>query len=430
MKYTVKEVLQFVEGNDVKFVRLVFFDIFGIKKNISIMASELKSAFENGVPVSVKNISGLCQDGKNGELLLFPDPNTLKILAWRPQQGAVVRLLCDLRTMDGKRFCGDIRTVLKKAMLKADNMGFSCLSELECEFYLFKLDDDGEPTKIPNDNAGYLDVAPLDKSENVRRQICLTLEDMDIPPLSSHHESGHGQNEIDFKYGDLLSTADDYYTFKSVVKTAAASNGLYASFMPKPLPKQCGSGMKISLIMRKYKENIFTDKGGGMSDNAKSFIAGIMRRLAEITLFLNPLENSYSRFAALEIPDSIQWSYNNAESILRVSAVKSEKAKLTLRSPDPSCNLYLSLALLLFAGLEGIEDGLALSGADSASEEKALPVSLEQAVAITQNSEFVKKYIPPIMLSEYIRIKNAELTRSRQSTEYRQKLDDSLFRII
>lgn len=431
MKYTVKEVLQFVEGNDVKFVRLVFFDIFGFKKNISIMASELKAAFEKGVPVSARNISGL-QSEVDNELLLFPDPNTLKILAWRPQQGAVVRLLCDIRTQEGKRFLGDVRTVLKKAVMHADNMGFSCYAGLECEFYLFKLDDDGNPTRIPQDKAGYLDVAPLDKGENVRRQICLTLEDMDIVPLSSHHESGPGQNEIDFKHSDLLSAADDYYTFKSVVKTAAASSGLHASFMPKPLPEYSGSGMHINLLLKKYKENIFTDYGSGMSDTAKSFIAGVLRRTAEMTLFLNPLSNSYSRFGSREVPGRSDWSYHDPESLIKMMSVKTERARLVFRSPDPSCNLYLGLAMLLYAGLEGIEEGLKLDESLTGNNQQAdnLPSSLSQALETARNSSFIKKYIPSKIMTDFINIKNEEIIRSLQSVEYRKQLDDRLFEMV
>lgn len=431
MNYTVKEVLQFVEGNDVKFVRLVFFDIFGVKKNISIMSGELKSAFEKGALVSSSNVCGF--DGADSsDLLLFPDPNTLKVLTWRPQQGAVVRLLCDIRHQDGRPFQADVRKVLKKAVQKTKEMGFTCMAGLSCEFYLFKMDDDGNPTRIPHDNAGYLDVAPLDKGENVRRLICLTLEDMDIIPLSSHHEDGPGQNEIDFKHSDLLSAADDYYTFKSVVKMSATANGLYASFMPKPLSDKSGSGMHINVVLKEYDENIFTDKGRGMSKKAKSFIAGVLRRAAEMTVFFNPLSNSYARFGAYEAPGTIDWSYGNTQTLIRLLMPKTDRARVDFRSPDPSCNLYLGFALLVYAGLEGIEDGLELCEPDETGEGTAekLPQSLAQAIELARNSEFIRKCLPEQIFENYINIKTREMNASLQSAEYRQQQEERYFEII
>ncbi len=431
VKYTVKEVLQFVEGNDVKFVRLVFFDIFGIKKNLSIMASELKNAFEKGIYISAGNIDGFADKG-HGDLLLFPDPNTLKVLPWRPQQGAVIRLLCDIRYPDGKRFPCDVRTVLKRAMLQANEKGINCFASTRCEFYLFRLDDDGCPTRIPQDNAGYLDIAPLDRGEDVRRQICLTLEDMEIAPVSSHHDIGPGQNEIEFRYNDLISAADDINTFKSVVKTAAASNGLYASFMPKPVAGCHGSGMYTGLIVRKYKENLFSMNNKQLSPTARSFIAGIVRRAPEMMLFLSPLSNSYARLTGDNTPDRASWSFDNEHSFVRLMLAQTDKARLEFRTPDPSCNLYLGLALLLFAGLEGIEDELELCSPDSAESPcgEPLPRSLADAVQAVQGSEFIRKYIPQKILSGYISKKREEIDRSLESPEYRQHLDDRLFELI
>ena len=430
MKFTVKEVLQFVEENDVKFIRLVFFDIFGVKKNISIMSQELEAVFENGVSIVQSNIDGFgC--AANTDLLLFPDPTTLKVLPWRPQQGRVARLFCDVRNPDGTPFEADVRSVLKKAVEKAEQMGFTTRAGLACEFYLFKLDDEGSPTKLPHDNAGYLDVAPLDKGENVRRQICLTLEEMEIDPLSSHHENGPGQNEIDFKHSDLLSAADDFVTFKDVVKTSAASNGLFASFMPKPLPNKSGSGMHINLMLKKYGFNIFKDNGNGLSDTAKSFIAGVLKYAAEMTLFFNPISNSYARFGSYKAPATVDWSYQGFNSLVRLPEANTDKARIDFRSPAPSCNPYLAFALLLYAGLEGIEQKLTLCPpADSSTKPPTLPQSLSEAVEKAKNSEFIKSCLPPMIYENYLCIKTETVNRALLSAEERQQIEDRYFEVI
>lgn len=433
MKYTVKEVLQFVEENDVKFVRLMFFDIFGVKKNISIMAQELESAFERGAHIVASTINGFKNEDST-DLLLFPDPTTLKVLPWRPQQGRVVRLFCDIKNQDGTPFEGDVRNILKKAVGKTEEMGFRCKVGLACEFYLFKSDDDGYPTRIPQDNAGYLDVAPLDKGENVRRQICLTLEQMEIEPLSSHHENGPGQNEIDFKHSDLLSAADNFMTFKTVVKNAAAANGLYASFMPKPLMDKSGSGMHIDILLEKYGFNIFKNKGEGLSDDAKSFIAGVLRRSAEMTVFFNPLSNSYARFGMYEAPCGIDWSYNSLDTLIRLPEMKRNSARMEYRSPDPSCNPYIAFALLIYAGLEGIEEKLELCppSAASSSDDSSphLPESLAKAISIAKKSDFIKEHLPKMIFDNYISIKSEEVNCSLQSAELRQQQEDRYFEII
>lgn len=433
MKYTVKEVLQFVEENDVKFVRLMFFDIFGVKKNISIMAQELESAFERGAHIVASTINGFKNEDST-DLLLFPDPTTLKVLPWRPQQGRVVRLFCDIKNQDGTPFEGDVRNILKKAVEKTEEMGFRCKVGLACEFYLFKSDDDGYPTRIPQDNAGYLDVAPLDKGENVRRQICLTLEQMEIEPLSSHHENGPGQNEIDFKHSDLLSAADNFMTFKTVVKNAAAANGLYASFMPKPLMDKSGSGMHIDILLEKYGFNIFKNKGEGLSDDAKSFIAGVLRRSAEMTVFFNPLSNSYARFGMYEAPCGIDWSYNSLDTLIRLPEMKRNSARMEYRSPDPSCNPYIAFALLIYAGLEGIEEKLELcppSAARSSDDSSPhLPESLAKAISIAKKSDFIKEHLPKMIFDNYISIKSEEVNCSLQSAELRQQQEDRYFEII
>ncbi len=394
MRFTVKDVLQFVEENDIKFVRLVFFDIFGIKKNISVMSQELETVFEYGASIVPSHIGGF--EGVTTELLLFPDPSTLKILPWRPQHGRVARLLCDIKNPDGTDFESDVRGILKKAVEQSEQTGFVSKVGVECEFYLLKLDENGEPTRIPHDNAGYLDVAPLDKGENVRRQICLTLEQMEIDPLSSHHENGPGQNEIDFKHSEPLNAADDFETFKDTVKASAASNGLFASFMPKPLADQSGSGMYINLMLRKYGFSIFKDSGEGLSETAKNFIAGLQTHLHEIALFLNPLPNSYERIRSCKMLDVSNSSYTDSTSLIRLSDTLTNHAKLQLRLPDPSCNPYLAFALIIYAGLDGIENHMEFDGVPK------VPLSFDEAVACAENSAFLKKCLPAAVYDAFI----------------------------
>ncbi len=417
MNNTVNEVLQFVNENDVKFIRLVFCDIFGNMKNLAIMARELPKAFEKGVSFDVSNIRGY-KGISETELFLHPDPTTLAILPWRPQQGRVIRFFCDIKYADGRVFeaCG--RTVLQKATQKAFEMGYCAKIGAECEFYLFEQDEKGRPTKIPHDYADYLDVAPLDKGENVRREICLNLEEMGTIVQSSHHESGDGQNEIDFNYNDALTAADDLITFKTVARTIASTNGLFASFMPKPYNNQSGSGLHINISLIKNGCNIFTSNDDNHSKEADSFVAGILNRIKEITVFLNPITNSYNRFGAFEAPKYITWSHKNCSPLIRIPSATEENARMELRSADPSCNPYLAYALLIYAGLEGIEKGLKLPKStdinllnieDEISKEyDKIPENLGQAIQYAKNSDFVKSVIHEDLLNAYLNEKSNE----------------------
>ncbi len=429
LKYTVKDVLQFVEENDVKFIRLVFFDIFGVMKNISIMSHELKRAFERGVQIITSNIDGF--EGTGCDLLLFPDPTTLKILPWRPQQARVARLLCDIRRPDGAVFEGNVRNVLKRAVDIADDMGFKCRAGLSCEFYLFRLDDNGKPTRIPHDNAGYLDIAPLDRGENIRRQICLSLEQMEINPLRSHHENGPGQNQIDFRHSDLLSAADDFVTFKAVVKAVAQLNELFASFLPKPLADNSGSGMHINLILKKNGENIFQESGNGMSEDARHFIAGVLKHSAEMTVFFNPLPNSYLRFGSFKAPDTVDWSYHDLNPLVRLPDVRTDRARMDFRSPDASCNPYLAFALLMYAGLDGVENKYELQPeASYSSNPDFLPQSLQQACELARNSSFIKHCLPEMIYENYLDIVSDTVNRSLQGEEFTRQFEERYFEII
>ena len=417
MDNTVREVLEFVKENDVKFIRLGFCDLFGFQKNISVMPHELPAAFESGVSFDAHAVKGF-RDITESDLFLFPDPSTLTILPWRPGPGRVARFYCDIKNPDGTAFPHDARALLKGVEARGEKMGYVCKIGAECEFYLFKTGEDGEPTDAAIDRGGYFDISPLDKGENIRREICLTLEEMGIRPESSHHEQGPGQNEVDFKFSGALNCADNILTFKSVVKAIAARNGLYASFMPKPLPVAAGSGMHVNLSLAQNGQNIFKNRSEGHSKAAESFIAGILSKTPEMTLFLNPLANSYERFGEFEAPLYVSWSHQNRSQLVRIPAATGEKVRMELRSPDPSLNPYLAFALILSAGLDGIEGGAPLpppldidlyAADESATAPLArLPDSLDRAIALAEGSGFVKGVTGGELLKKYIAIKKEE----------------------
>ena len=417
MDSTQNEVLEFVRENDVKFIRLAFCDLFGFQKNISIMPDQLMSAFERGLSFDAGAIAGF-RGVTASDLFLFPDPATLTVLPWRPGPGRVVRFYCDIREPDGSPFSHDCRYLLKRVVERCYRMGYTCKIGAECEFYLFKTDDDGEPTDTTLDKGGYLDISPLDKGENIRREICLTLEEMGIQPETSLHEQGPGQNEIDFKFDDALASADNLLTFKSVVKAVSARNGLFASFMPKPIPKAAGSGMHVNISLAKNGRNIFRNTNEGHSNAAESFIAGILAKTPEITMFLNPIINSYARFGEFEAPKYVSWSHQNRSQLIRIPAAFGERVRMELRSPDPALNPYLAFAMILTAGLDGIENELVLTPAVDADLYTAdgsitgnllrLPDSLDTAITLAENSELVKSVIGEDLLRKYITLKREE----------------------
>ena len=346
MDNTMKEVLEFIEDNDVKFIRLAFCDLLGVQKNISIMPSELPRVFEHGIVFDAWAITGF-QTEQKSDLLLFPDPATLSVLPWRPQQGRVVRFYCNIKNPDGTAFSCDTRWILKETIQDCAKSGYQCKVGAECEFYLFKTDEDGTPTMEPLDQGSYFDIAPLDRGENVRREICLCLEEMGLNPESSHHEQGPGQNEIDFMFSDTLGSADNLLTFKSVVKAIANRNGLFASFMPKPIASESGNGLHINLSVNKNGQNIFKGTEEGHNKVAESFIAGVLKHTKEITAFLNPTINSYERFGGFEVSKYVSWSHQYRSQLIRIPAAKGEKLRTDLRSPDRTVNPYLAFALII-----------------------------------------------------------------------------------
>lgn len=433
--YTMSEVLEFIEENDVKFIRLAFCDMLGRQKNVSITPSELRRAFDKGVSFDASAIDGFI-DVDQSDLFLVPDPATLSVLPWRPSQGRVVRFFCDIKNPDGTPFEGDGRYVLRRAVEKCSQKGLVCKVGAESEFYLFLEDEQGEPTNIPFDRAGYCDIAPLDKGENVRREICLTLEEMGIMAESSHHEQGPGQNEIDFRYSGALAAADNFVTYQSVVRTIAGRSGLYASFMPKPLPQESGSGLHINLSLYKNGRNVFQNLLKGIPSEAESFIAGILNRIKECTVFLNPLANSYARLGKCKAPRYITWSKGNRSQLIRIPLAShdSERCRMELRSPDGACNPYYAFALLIFAGLEGIEKGLKLPAPteqnlmDPAAETdglERLPETLGEAIRAAEKSTFIREALPESIVEKFLAAKQKEwetVSGSSNSEEAEHKM--------
>lgn len=409
MTYTQSEVLQYIAENDVKFIKLFFTDIFGIIKSISIQPKELERAFKTGISFDASAVKGFLEADRS-DLFIVPDPSTLSVLPWRPQHGRVVRFFCSIRYLDGKPFEGDMRFVLQNVVAKAQKLGYDVKVGTKCEFYLFQTDEKGDPTLIPHDDAGYCDLAPRDKGENVRRDICLTLEQMGIQPEASHHEKGPGQHEVDFKYSFPLQAADNLGTFKTVVKTIAARNGLYASFKPKPLEGKAGSGLHINISLEKSGKNIFASDE--LSEDAKSFMAGVLYHIRDITAFLNPLESSYERFGSFEAPEYVSWSMFNRSQLIRLPDAEKDRRRMELRSPDPSCNPYTALALIISAGLEGIEQKRILPPAVDLNLFKAkpedvkglemLPKTFAEALKLAENSSFVKTVLPEKAIEAFI----------------------------
>lgn len=434
--YTVSEAIEYVLDNDVKFIRLAFCDIFGVQKNIAIMPRQLPHAFEEGISFDASSIRGfmnvdLC------DLMLFPDPSTLSVLPWRSAQGRVVRFFCDIKYPDGTPFEGDGRQVLRHAQEDIHKLGYCVKIGTECEFYLLKQDADGLPTKTPHDHASYFDIAPLDKGENVRRQICLTLEEMNLCPESSHHENGPGQNEIDFAFDEAVAAADNFITFRSVVKTLAASNGLYASFMPKLYRDHAGNGLHINMSLFHHGKNVFRNPDEDHSPAAESFIMGILTRCYEISAFLNPLVNSYDRLGGYEAPRYITWSHQNRSQLVRIPAAHGIHERMELRSPDPCINPYLAFALLIRAGIEGIQRGLKLCDpcnlnlfdvpASLVREYDVLPSNLNEAIRAAKASEFVHHSLPEKIIQAYLSAKTSEWNRYADASNKSAVIDSLYF---
>ena len=400
MKYSKEEVMQYVAEEDVKFIRLAFCDVFGNQKNISIMPGELSRAFEYGIAFDASAVRGF-GSVERSDLFLHPDPETLTWLPWRPEHGKVVMMFCSITYPDGRPFECDTRNLLMRAVADAKAAGYEFFFGAEQEFYLFELDDENKPTKTPYDRAGYMDIAPEDLGENIRREVCLTLEQMGINPESSHHEEGPGQNEIDFRYDYALTAADNVMTFQNVVRNVAKRNGLFADFSPKPLDNEPGNGFHINM-------SVSPDKA---SENLCHMIAGVLEHVIPMSAFLCRTEDSYSRLGVMKAPRYVSWSGENRSQLVRIPAAIGEYRRAELRMADPSANPYIAFALAIYAGLDGLRKKLDLprpanvnlftADADALSEYEKLPADLSEAKRIASDDEFIKAHIPQAILDIY-----------------------------
>ena len=359
-KYSKEDIIRLADENDVEFIRMQFTDICGQMKNVAITRAQLEKALNNQIMIDGSSIEGFTRIHESDQYL-HPDLDTFVILPWRPQHERVARLICDVYNPDGTPFVGDPRHVLKNVLDKAAKLGYTFNVGPECEFFLFDTDEHGRPTTQTSDEAGYFDLGPLDHGEGTRREICIALEAMGFEIEASHHEVAAGQHEIDFKYADALTAADNIMTFKLAVKTIAQRNGLHATFMPKPIFGMNGSGMHTNMSLFKDGKNIFFDENGErkLSREAYSFIAGLLEHAKSLVAVTNPLVNSYKRLVpGYEAPVYLAWSASNRSALIRIPAARGQSTRVELRCPDPSCNPYLALAVCLAAGLDGIERGL------------------------------------------------------------------------
>ncbi|MBQ9370023.1 MAG: glutamine synthetase [Clostridia bacterium] len=399
----------FVKEGDVKFIRLSFVDLSGRQKNVSVMADGFEEHLADGVVIEGKG-AGFPSEA---EIRLVPDMGTVHILPWRPQHGRVARFLSSVRSISGEPLPFDTRKVLADTVALLKESGYTSELGTDSEFYLFQLSEAGDPTFATQDKAGAYDIAPLDKGENVRREICLTMEEIGIDPLSSHHEQGPGQNEITFVERPPLEACDNYVIFKSVVKAIASRNGLYASFMPKPLASEHGNSLTVNFDIKKDKKSIFS---GETPELAEAFIAGVLRRARDCVIFAQSVPNSYDRLAAYPhiVPIALG---EKRDSFMRYTH-KHGDVKLALRSPDNASNLYLTVSLALRAGLEGIKDGLKLSDVPAAS----LPLSMDEALQDAAGSKFLKSVLGETLLFAYLEEKAKALDEyDKDNKAYFQK---------
>ena len=422
-RYTKDDIFRMVEEEDVEFIRLQFTDIFGTLKNIAITSSQLEKALDNKCMFDGSSVEGFVRI-EESDMYLYPDYDTFEIFPWRPQQGKVARLICDVYTPDGKPFEGDPRWILKKTIKEANEMGYRFDVGPECEFFLFHTDDNGLPTTLSHEKAGYFDLGPNDLGENIRRDMVLTLEDMGFEIEASHHEVAPAQHEIDFKYDEALKTADNIQTFKMTVKTIAKRHGLYATFMPKPKFGISGSGMHINMsLATKEGKNIFADENGkiGLSDDAYHFIAGIMKHARGMSAITNPLVNSYKRLVpGYEAPVYIAWSAKNRSPLIRIPASRGNGTRVELRNPDPTANPYLVLALCLAAGLDGIKNKVEVPesvdcniyemtpGERRAAGIENMPADLKEAVDCLVADEFLCSVLGEHITTKYVEAKMKE----------------------
>lgn len=437
--YTREEILAMAEEEDVEFIRLQFTDMFGTLKNIAITARELPRALDNQCVVYGSHIAGIVGE-KEPDLILYPDYDTFSILPWRPQQGKVARLICDMRRADGSEHEMSSRYILKKTAQAAEKAGYTCYVDPECEFFLFHIDDNGMPTTVSHEKAGYLDVSPVDLGENARRDMVLTLEDMGFEVESSHHETAPAQHEIALHYGEAREMADAVMTFKMAVRTVAKRHGLHATFMPKPRREVNGSAMHIHFSLFKNGRNIFVDPDdpSKLSNEACYFIGGLLAHSREMALITNPLVNSYKRLVpGFDAPTELTWTRNNQNSLVRIPRVNGNDTRIELRSPDAASNPYLVFAVCLAAGLDGIQKKIYPTKASdrslSESDQKEqgienLPENLREAITLFEDSSWMKEILGETFCKQYAQAKRKEWLRYSQEIS-NWEIEEYLYRI-
>lgn len=428
--YSRKEILQLVEEEDVEFIRLQFTDMFGVIKNIAVTSRELPRILDNRCRVDWTLITGECMENE-AEMFLYPDLDTFAILPWRPQQGKVARFLCDLYCADGTPYKNSSRYILKQNLEKAGEEGYTFFADPECEFFLFHTDDNGIPTTVSHEQAGYLDVSPLDLGENARRDMVLTLEDMGVEVESSHHEKAPAQHEIDFRYGEAGRIADCVMTFKMAVRTVARRHGLHATFMPKPRSEFNGSGMHLKFSLVKDGQNIFECKEtpGKISDAAFYFAGGLLAHSREMALITNPLVNSYKRLVpGYGAPTELTWTDSDQKSLVRIPFFRGQESMVELRSPDAAANPYLVLAVCLAAGMDGIRKRLVPLKAGKTENPDCLPETLKEAIDIFENSSWIREILGEDFCRIYVESKKKEWLRyTRQVTDW--EVEEYLYRL-
>ncbi|MFE9077404.1 type I glutamate--ammonia ligase [Bacillus mobilis] len=422
-RYTKEDIFRLAEEENVKYIRLQFTDLLGVIKNVEIPVRQLTKALDNKMMFDGSSIEGFVRI-EESDMYLYPDLDTWVIFPWTAEKGKVARLICDIYNADGTPFDGDPRNNLKRVLKEMEALGFSNFNlGPEPEFFLFKVDEKGNPTLELNDNGGYFDLAPMDLGENCRRDIVLELEEMGFEIEASHHEVAPGQHEIDFKYANAIRSCDDIQTFKLVVKTIARKHGLHATFMPKPLYGVNGSGMHCNLSLFKNGENVFFDQNGDLqlSDDARHFIAGILKHAPAFTAVANPTVNSYKRLVpGYEAPCYVAWSAQNRSPLVRIPASRGISTRVEVRSVDPAANPYLVMATLLAAGLDGIKNKLTPPAAvdrniyvmTKEEREEAgivdLPATLAQALVTLQSNEVVCGALGDHLLEHFIEAKEIE----------------------
>lgn len=415
-------IMKQIADGGVELIRLQFTDIFGTLKSLFITPSQMQKALSNRCSFDGSSIEGFARI-EESDMFLAPDLDTFCLLPLEKDGGAEARLICNVINTDGEPFAGDPRHILRNVVQSAADMGYELNVGPECEFFLFKLDEDGLPTTTALDSAGYFDLDPVDLGAIARKEMCSVLEQMGLEIEAAHHENARGQHEIDFKYSDPVGAADNIMTLKSVVKIVARRRNMHATFMPKPIFGQAGSGMHTNISMWKDGKNVFdnSEDPSRVSDIGMNFLAGMLEHSRAITAVANPLVNSYKRLVPeYEAPVFIAWSAKNRSPLVRIPAATGNSSRIELRSPDPSCNPYLAFALTLAAGLDGIKRGLQAPESvddniyamtDEQRKERglgSLPRSLREAIAELAGNSMARDVLGEYVHSTYIKAKRAE----------------------